>query len=30
MRGDLVYEKLGEIDPALVAEALPEACDNEA
>lgn len=25
MRGDLVYEKLGEIDPALVAEALPEA-----
>ena len=25
MRGDLVYEKLGEIDPALVAEALPPA-----
>ena len=25
MRGDLVYEKLGEIDPALVAEALLEA-----
>ena len=25
MRGDLVYEKLGEIDPALVAEALPDA-----
>lgn len=25
MRGDLVYEKLVEIDPALVAEALPEA-----
>ena len=24
MRGDLVYEKLGEIDPALVADALPE------
>ena len=25
MRGDLVYEKLGEINPALVAEALPDA-----
>ena len=25
MRGDLVYEKLGEIDPALVADALPDA-----
>lgn len=25
MRGDLVYEKLGEIDPELVAEALPDA-----
>ena len=25
MRGDLVYEKLGEIDPALLADALPPA-----
>ena len=25
MRGDLVYEKLGEIDPELIADALPDA-----